>query len=172
VVELLRRADAVLSRDDSRLRALAVASLSRALELAGGGAEAVERGAEALAMARRLLVEFARLVEQRHQPMWRYHLLYLRHVHAFLAGELDLAGQLLEEAGELDQTFGWGLEGVHALGMFLIRREQGRLDGLVREGCSSGSRHVSAPPTGCWGCSRPSRDGPRMRSSGTPAPSS
>ena len=40
---------------------------------------------------------------------------------------MERAEQLLEEASELGRAFGWGFEGIYALVMFLLRREQGRL---------------------------------------------
>ena len=78
-----------------------------------------------------LLVELARQAEQLHQPIWRHDLALIRHVRAAMGGDLELAEQELEAAAELDEQFGWGLEGVYALAMFLLRREQGRLEGLV-----------------------------------------
>ena len=199
-VDLLRCAEAALPRANSRLRALTLASLGRALLFAGNRAEAMDRGRDALAIARsleddattgavlvrasfpymtpenahlmavscrelidvaarvgdevlrgwavffslhsagqlgeaarvdELLIELGRCVEQVHQPIWTFDLVLIRHVWALVRGELDLAEQLLEEAGELDRAFGWGLEGVYAMGMFLLRREQGRLRGVL-----------------------------------------
>lgn len=199
-VELLRRARAMLPPDDNPLRALTVASLSRALEFSGRQAEGIEQGEEALAMARRLddpatttavlwrtslthlrvehaplmadqsrelramarelgddelyvygsafalivagqlgdleafdevLSECSREVEQLRQPLWEHILTQCRYFRAVLAGDLALAEHQLELAKDLSQTRGWDTEGMHGLGMFLLRREQGRLAGLA-----------------------------------------
>ena len=199
-VDLLRRAEAALPRTDTRLRALTLASLSRALEFAGHQMEAIDPAEEGLAMSRRLgdeatlgsvlvltsfpymgveyahvmaarcrelmdlvdglendevrvwaqwftilssgqlgdldrfdelMVAHAPHVDRLHQPIWHHDLALVRHVRAMLRGDLELAEQQLEVAADLDERFQWGLDGVYGLAMFLLRREQGRLEGLL-----------------------------------------
>jgi class 3 adenylate cyclase/tetratricopeptide (TPR) repeat protein len=200
-VELLQRAERALPPLDHPLRALTIASLSRALTFIGRQADARVRGEEALAMAHRLgdartiaaatkCATFAYLsirlaptlvaksqdllgmadrladtelygfaayfnliahmqladidgydaalphhlprIEQVHQSFFKMGTNQVQYARAFLAGDLDLAEALLQGAQEIDRALGSGFEGAHAIGMFLLRREQGRLAGVAR----------------------------------------
>jgi tetratricopeptide (TPR) repeat protein len=55
----------------------------------------------------------------------------LRQFRAFMAGDLPLVEHLLEEMQELGLVNNLGLEGMAGVMMFLLRREQGRLAGIV-----------------------------------------
>jgi class 3 adenylate cyclase/tetratricopeptide (TPR) repeat protein len=199
-VELLEEAERALGSEDSKLRVLAIASLSRAYEFSGRRAEGTARGDEALALARRigdtaliaavlvrtgfyrvglkdtsamaergleltnlagqlgdnelyrmglassiqaaaqlgdldamdpLLAEYENLAKQLGQPMFEWEILRYKWLRAFLAGDLALAESLLAGSEVADRAHDWQMEGVDAVKMFLLRREQGRLGGLA-----------------------------------------
>lgn len=198
-LDVLQRAEEALTAEDSRLRALVLASLSRAL-LNSGRPEGAERGHEGLAMAERLgdratsfgvhfrtakstlsvaeadhsaarwkqlcreaqevgdtdayllglaqtiwatamlgdlakaddlFAEFSRPVVQLRQPKWEYWLDVFRALRSLIAADLGAAEHFLRRAQQVGERFGWGREGLYAVAMFLIRREQGRLGDLA-----------------------------------------
>jgi hypothetical protein len=199
-VELLERAERELPDDDTPLRALTVASLARALEFSGRRAEGIERGDQAVAMARllddppttgavllrtllfhasieqaplmaarcaelraigrqlgdaglevlgidqgllsaaqmadmatydQLVGELPIAVEAVRNPLWGVGVGMSRHLRAFMAGDLDEAERSLERARHVGEGGQWDLEGIYGVGMFLLRRQQGRLGALV-----------------------------------------
>jgi hypothetical protein len=76
----------------------------------------------------RLFAEYMRLAEL---PLWKQIIITVRALRALLAGDLEGAEQLLESAEDVGESRGWVREGQTAVAMFLIRREQGRLDEIA-----------------------------------------
>ncbi len=75
----------------------------------------------------RLFADYTRLAELR-GPLWQQIVIPFLSLRANLAGDLGAAERLLETAEEAGEARGWIREGLTAVAMFLIRREQGRLD--------------------------------------------
>lgn len=84
-----------------------------------------------LALFDQLYSDYTRLVGQVRQPTWRIPDQLYRSLRAFLAADLDEAEARLEEAERLWESLGWARVGLYAVGMFVIRREQGRLTELA-----------------------------------------
>jgi class 3 adenylate cyclase len=198
-LELVEQAERALPAEESALRAVTVASLSRALDTSGR-AEGTERGREARVMAEQLgdpvtsfavllrttrssltvqeahlsaprwlelckrareigdddayllglgqamwatlmlgdlatsdnlFAEYSHLAAELRQPRWEYWLDLFRALRAVLAADLAAAERFVERAERIGERFGWAREGLYAVAMFLIRKEQGRLSALA-----------------------------------------
>ncbi|HEV8623374.1 MAG TPA: AAA family ATPase [Acidimicrobiia bacterium] len=103
-VELLERAESALPSGETKLRALTVASLGRALELSGRRAEAVARGQEALAMANRLSDPATTA-----RALWRSLFSHMDNDHAPLMAARCAEGRKLAEAIGDDDLRAWSL---------------------------------------------------------------
>ncbi|MGH4025155.1 MAG: ATP-binding protein [Pseudonocardiaceae bacterium] len=101
-----------------------------------------------LALFDQLFSDYTRLTEQVRQPTWSIPRQLYRSLRAFLDGDLEGAEARLEEAERLWECLGWAREGLYAVGMFAIRREQGRLTELA-----TALRTLVRlnPPTAIWG---------------------
>ncbi len=78
-----------------------------------------------------VLADLAPMVEQLRQPVLLHAVALWRHLQAMLAADLTRAEQLVTEASRLSQGYAWDFDGVYAVMMFLVRREQGALDDAV-----------------------------------------
>ncbi|MEW6473226.1 MAG: AAA family ATPase [Actinomycetota bacterium] len=74
-----------------------------------------------------MLSELAELATQLRQPWLDVMLNFHLHCRAFLAGELEEAERRLADARRHDRALGWGTDALYGIGLFLIRRKQGRL---------------------------------------------
>jgi DNA-binding SARP family transcriptional activator len=79
-----------------------------------------------------LLADQARLVHMIREPYCEHDVALRRYLRAAVAGDFEVAETFLQRAREIGGQLGWGLEGAYALGIFLLRREQGRLGGVDR----------------------------------------
>jgi tetratricopeptide (TPR) repeat protein len=75
------------------------------------------------------IATYSVLSERLHEPLWNDMQAYVIHLRAMLAGDLVLAERTLVEYSDAFRRY--GIEGVHGLLMFVLRREQGRLGAIA-----------------------------------------
>jgi tetratricopeptide (TPR) repeat protein len=94
-----------------------------------------------------------RLAGQLRQPAQTWMAAVARTVCALLQGQFEHAEEMIEDAFDVGRrTVGWNAAHTHDLQLFVLRREQGRLDELTATVARAVDEHAAYPVWCIWRC--------------------